>query len=62
MSMLDEMKEELDYEVSKAAEPYLAGKAKLVSDAIQVGFKQLDAGATYAEALDAAKQRLKEAV
>jgi hypothetical protein len=61
MSMLDDMKDELNYEVSKAAEPYLATKAKLVRDAIEFGFRQLEAGATYAEALAAAKQRLKEA-
>lgn len=64
MSNLDDLKDELEFEVNRL---HLAGERPIwtvpeIREAVEIGWLQLDAGATYGEALAAAKIRLKKAV
>lgn len=61
MSTLDDLKDELEFELSARAQGLgLSGTNKVVRDAIEVGWIQLDAGATYGEARRAAMLALAE--
>ena len=57
MSNLDDLKDELEFEIAALA---ARASPEELREAIAVGNIQLDAGATYGEALRAAKLRLAE--
>jgi hypothetical protein len=58
MSNLDDLKDELEFELTMGVGARAAPQD--LRNAIEVGFVQLDAGATYGEALAAAKLLLRK--